>query len=197
MNASSSRLLLALLSICLSVACSSEKVDLRPSNPVLVDLDGVEHRPLELAADELRVLIFITHDCPVANAYAPEVNRIIEEYSTRGVEFALVYVEPNVEREVLATHAREHELAGTLLLDGDHDLVDALGAEVTPEAFVLRGEANGYRVGYGGRIDDRNVAFGKKRSVPSQLDLRDALDALLAGEAVEPARTQAVGCYIE
>ena len=49
---------------------------------------------------------------------------------------------------------------------------------------------------YLGRIDDQYPGLGKKRTAPSQRDLRNALDAVVAGRSVKVARTEAVGCSI-
>ena len=186
--------LLALLGLGLVTACSPAG---SASGIELGALAGGRLRPLELAPGDLRVIVFITHDCPIANAYAPELNRLAESYGEQGVELLLVHTEKGVETPLLEEHAADHGLRAEVALDPEHLLVDALGAEVTPEAFVLQGEDGGFALRYAGRIDDRNVAFGKKRLVAGQHDLREALDALLAGELPAVERTEAVGCYID
>jgi hypothetical protein len=50
---------------------------------------------------------------------------------------------------------------------------------------------------YLGRIDDRFPDLGVRREEPTTHELRDALDAVLAGKPVETPRTLAVGCFIE
>jgi hypothetical protein len=49
---------------------------------------------------------------------------------------------------------------------------------------------------YLGRIDNRYVGFGKRREQVTAHDLRDALEAVLAGRPVPRRRTEAVGCDI-
>ncbi|GIT77890.1 MAG: hypothetical protein Ct9H300mP32_2720 [Verrucomicrobiota bacterium] len=66
--------------------------------------------------------------------------------------------------------------------------------QVTPEAAVF--DAKG-RLIYRGRIDDLYADFGKKRARPTRHDLRDTLDALLAGKRLTKRTTKAVGCYID
>ena len=90
------------------------------------------------------------------------------------------------------THATEYGLPGTVLIDPGHELVAALGATMTPEAVVRhRG-----RVVYRGRIDDRWRALGARRRQPKQHDLRDVIDAIVAGAPVPAARTEVVGCLL-
>jgi hypothetical protein len=49
---------------------------------------------------------------------------------------------------------------------------------------------------YRGRIDDRYVDFGKRRPEPMTHDLREALEAILAGRPVARPRTEPIGCDI-
>jgi len=80
------------------------------------------------------------------------------------------------------------------VLDHDHKLTRFAGAEVTPEAAVFDGK--GLLV-YRGRIDNLYADFGKKRAKPTRRDLRETLDALLAGKRLAKRTTKAVGCYID
>ena len=79
-----------------------------------------------------------------------------------------------------------------LLKDVGNALADRLGAERTPEVFVLD---QGRVVRYRGRIDDQ-FSFGVHRPVPTRHELADALEDLLAGRAVAVARTEVAGCRI-
>ena len=67
------------------------------------------------------------------------------------------------------------------------------GATVTPEVVVLSGAG---AVLYLRRIDNRNEDLGRSRTVTTEFDLRDALDAVLAGRPVTRPLTTAVGCGI-
>jgi hypothetical protein len=49
---------------------------------------------------------------------------------------------------------------------------------------------------YSGRIDNFYAALGRPRQRVTEHDLRDALDAVLAGRPVPRPRTDAVGCHI-
>ena len=76
-------------------------------------------------------------------------------------------------------HAREFGLTLPVLIDAKHELVSAAGITRTPEVAVFTPDGT---LAYRGRIDDRYAGFGKKRPVPTQRDLRDALTAIAAGE---------------
>ena len=64
---------------------------------------------------------------------------------------------------------------------------------ITPEVAVLTLDG---QMAYRGRIDDTYPGLGQKRNAPLRRDLREALDAILAGKPVAVPRTEAVGCFI-
>ncbi len=163
------------------------------SNLSFKDVQGATHQPLVAAGQKATVLFFVLSDCPIANSYAPEINRIADVYSARGVRSYLVYVEDDLSVAAGRQHAQEHEYRFPVLLDPGHQLVNFALATVSPEVAVL---APDNTVLYRGRIDDRAVALGKSRVAPSRHDLRLALDAVLDGKPVANPITKAVGCYI-
>lgn len=164
-----------------------------PSSTPFTDLDGVSHAPLDVGEAAAHVLLFTTVDCPIANGYAPAIRELAAAYGPRGVRFFLVHVDPDVDPPQARRHAGEYGYELPILLDGQHELVRAMGATITPEAVVL---GPGGSLVYRGRIDDWYAALGRKRSRPTTADLRDALDAVLAGRPVAVPRTEAVGCLI-
>lgn len=143
---------------------------------------------------EPMVLIFISQYCPIANGYAPEINRLVAEYTDDGVSFVLVHPEQTIQPASAKQHAADYGHTCPILIDTEHQLVKATGVTITPEAALITG---GGTIAYRGRIDDRYAAIGVKRTVPRQTELRDAIDAVLAGRPVRVDRTEAVGCHIE
>lgn len=141
----------------------------------------------------LTVLIFISTDCPVSNRYAPEIARLHDEFTRRGVHFRLVYPNPLDVDAAIQQHLDEYGLPHVAERDPAHTLVRLAGATITPEAAVF--DAQG-KIVYRGRIDDRFVELGRERPAATVHDLRNALSALVAKRAIPRARTQAVGCYI-
>ena len=158
----------------------------------IADLEGRPCTPLLLAGSKANVVIFITNDCPIANAYAPEIQAIMRDYSPRGAAFFLVHVDPDLTSEKAKQHAADFGYQCRILLDPKHLLVKRLEADITPEAFVISPGGVAYR----GRIDDLFADLGKKRRQARNRDLRNALAAVLAGKPVPNSKTEAVGCYI-
>jgi hypothetical protein len=164
-----------------------------PANPVLTDLQGVPRKPLSPAGADASVLIFIRTDCPISNTYAPEINLLVNKYGGRKIAFYVVYAMKDLSESDARRHVKAYGYSCPAIIDRRHELVDAVGATVTPEAAVIN--PNG-EVVYRGRIDDLFVAIGRQRYHASTHDLRDVLDLILAGRPIAVARTPAVGCAI-
>ena len=161
---------------------------------VFTDIKGKNHTPFASAKTKAVVFIFLLRDCPVSNVYAPEITRIHSEYSKKGVALYLVHPDPDTDAKSALTHASEYKLTTPVVLDHDHKLTRLADAQVTPEAAVFDDKG---RLVYRGRIDNLYADFGKKRAKPTRHDLRDTLDALLAGKRLAKRTTKAVGCYID
>ena len=159
----------------------------------LFDLDGKPVDPFARNDAKASVFVFTRTDCPISNRYAPELKRIHETFSSRGVRFLLVYPDPDEKPEAIARHLEDFDYPFEALLDPRHALVSLTGARVTPEAAVFDREG---RHVYSGRIDDVYVDFGKRRPAPTTRDLAQALTATLDGRPVAEARTTAIGCFI-
>lgn len=125
------------------------------------------------------VLVFITPECPLANASVPVLNALAREFGPRGCTFVGAYVDPTLPPPVLAQHTRDYALAFATTDDREHRLVRLTGATYTPEVFVFA--ADGTRL-YRGRIDDRVGDFGAARPTAVQQNLREVLAALTSGQ---------------
>lgn len=146
------------------------------------------------------VFVFTRTDCPISNRYAPEIKRIYDAYSSRGVKFYLVYPDREETAATIARHREEYGYPMPAIEDPSHQLTARASATITPEAAVFvpihSASKSEWRLAYHGRIDDRYVDFGKFRQEASVHDLQNAIDAVLAGRAPSPAVTKSVGCYI-
>ena len=159
----------------------------------LRDVDGIEHRQSEWAGKRAIAVFFKTVDCPLSNGYVPEMNRIRQEYAARGVAFYAVEADTTLATADVRRHAKEFGFTYPVLIDKRQILARLSGATATPEVAVL---SNTGKVLYLGRIDNRVEDFGQNRNVVTQHDLRDALDAVLAGRPVPHPTTKVVGCAI-
>lgn len=138
------------------------------------------------------VYLFLAHDCPIANRYAPEIKRIYNDYKSKGVAFCRVYIRSEEDKDDVVQHTKDFGYEFPACIDPDLKFVKVTGATVTPQAVVLGKDR---RMLYRGRIDAQNVEHGKVRE-GYRRDLRLALDQILAGQPVEMPETAAVGCFI-
>jgi peroxiredoxin len=157
------------------------------------DTGGGVHATSEWSGAKAVLLFFVMTDCPVANGYVPEMNRIREAYAPRGVRVYAVQTDTTIPDAAVAAYAHDYHYSFPMLLDPRQELVALAGATMVPQAAVLSPDG---RVLYLGRIDNRVVDFGKQRPQATEADLREALDAVLAGKPVPHPFTKAIGCAI-
>lgn len=146
------------------------------------------YQPADLGRAKATVFLFTSSQCPVANAYTQRIIALGRDYETKSVRFFLVH-ESGENAATLLRYVRERGFPmPSVRDDGALRLADQLDASTTPEAVVLDNQA---RVRYRGRIDnsrDPDKVFRR--------DVRDALDAVLAGRPVARPRMLAFGCTI-
>jgi hypothetical protein len=161
--------------------------------PELRGVDGKAQYPFQVSG-KAQVLLFVMTDCPISNFYAPEIQRICNEYGPKGAGCSLVYEDLTVDAQRVGKHLAEYGYRNVgALLDPDRKAAHRAGATVTPEAVVL--DATG-EVRYRGRIDNFYAALGKPRRRATTHELQDAVEAVLAGKPVAVPEAKALGCYI-
>lgn len=152
--------------------------------------DGKEYSlSAMLKENKYAVIMFISTECPVSNAYNERMAKLHEAYAKKGVAFAGINANKEESVKDIAEHAKEKGLTFPVLKDDLNKIADLYGALATPEVYVV--DQKGALL-YHGRIDD-----SRKPEKIQTRDLANALDALLAGKAVPVAQTKAVGCTIK
>jgi len=162
--------------------------------PEWVDLEGVDgelHKLTDLKEAKAVLVVFTCNHCPVAKAYEDRIIALNKDYHEKGVEVVAINVN-NMEADKLPAmkeRAKEKGFEFAYLYDPSQAIGRAYGATVTPHAFVLDGDRN---VAYIGAIDDN-----MKADEAQEHYVRDALDAVLAGQAVKTSTTKPSGCGIQ
>lgn len=180
------------LLVMLALACGA----IHAAGPVrfeLRDTNGIVHTAREWQGKRAVVLFFTMTDCPLANGYVPEMNRLRTVYEARGVAFYAVQADNTVADAAAKKYAQEYGYTFPMLNDSRLTLARLTGAKVTPEVAVLSSSGE---VLYLGRIDNKVEDLTRPRYAATEPELRNALDAVLAGKAPKDARTRAVGCSI-
>jgi len=155
----------------------------------LPDVSGTAHSLASLKGKNGSVLIFIAVQCPVSNAYNERMEKLAQDYKARGITVIGINSNSPESAADVKSHAAQNNLTFAILKDNGSKLADTLGATRTPEAYFL--DANN-KLLYHGRIDNsRDV------SQVNSSELRDALEATLAGKPVGKATANAFGCSIK
>jgi thiol-disulfide isomerase/thioredoxin len=166
-----------------------------PHDLTLRCLDGTEIEPFaDPNETKAVVLVFISTDCPIANAYLPYLQRLEAEYRSRGIEMFLVHSSSDVDEISAKAHAEEFGISLPIVLDANQVIARRVGAKVTPEAIVIPHDSG--KPAYRGAIDNLYAEYGKKRRAATEHYLANALNDLLARKTVSVPQTKPVGCFI-
>ena len=155
----------------------------------LPDYNGVKHSLTDYKDAKAVVVMFIATQCPVSNGYNTRMVALNADYKDKGIVFLGINSNKQESIEDVKEHAKAHGFEFTVLKDDRNVIADKFGASVTPEIYVI---SPSLEILYHGRIDD-----SRRESEVKSRDLRDALDAVLAGKPVAEVQTKAFGCTIK
>ena len=155
----------------------------------LPDTDGKEHSLNALKGKNGAVLIFVAVQCPVSNAYNERMEKLAQDYRESGINVIGINANVGDSAEAVKAHAAAHKFTFPILKDPGNKIADRLGASVTPEAYFIDASK---KLVYRGRIDN-----AKDATQVNSNDLRNALDATLAGKPVAKTTANAFGCSIK
>ena len=156
------------------------------------------HKLFDGKNGKVDVIVFSSTDCPIANAMAPEIERIHQNLQKRGGELILVHVWEGRTYADANEHAKDYGLTMEILVDSDHQLVKQFDAKITPEAVVIRYDKNNNpEVVYRGLINNLFDSPGNRRDEATEHYVRDAIDAAFSGGNVSPSYRTPTGCVIE
>ena len=200
---------IACLSTCLvaaSLALAAEEHPILPLGSPAPDfdlpgVDGKSHRLQNFAYAKVLAVVFTCNHCPTAQYYEERLKQLASAYPRE--QFALVAISPNDPQSVrldelgwtdlsdslpeMKLRAKERGFNFPYLYDGDReDASRAYGPAATPHIFIFDRER---KLRYQGAIDDSERVQRVKTHYA-----RNAIDALLKGEAPSPPRTKVVGC---
>lgn len=156
-----------------------------------VDVRGLTRSLGDLGEREAAVLVFLTEDCPLARRALPRLVALEAATRDRGARFLLVDVGRDAEPTAAAALALNHGVGFPIVLDPGATAARRCGVTHVPTAVVL--DAAGALV-YRGRIDDA-LRPGVDRA-PEREELKEALEDVLAGQAVRVAEAPADGCVV-
>jgi peroxiredoxin len=160
----------------------------------LPDTEGATHSLSEASGAPATVVFWTCNHCPYALAWHDRLVDAARDYSDRGVRFYAVNSNdaeryPADSYDAMRERVAAEQWPFPYLHDESQQAARAWGAKVTPDVFVLDSE---HRLRYRGAPDPDYDDPSHEAAW-----LREALDALLAGEEVGRAETEPVGCSVK
>jgi len=170
----------------------------------LPGVDGKSYSLKDFNKADALVIIFSCNHCPTAQAYEDRIISLAKDYKPKGV--AVVMISPNSLQglnlselgysdmgdsfEEMKMRAEDKGFTFPYLYDGDEQKTAlAYGPVATPHCFVFDREMI---LRYTGRVDG-----SEKPGTGKGEDVRNAIDAVLAGEKVANPVTKVFGCSIK
>ncbi|MCW1924101.1 redoxin family protein [Luteolibacter arcticus] len=168
----------------------------------LPGIDGKKHKLAEYADAKVLCLVFTCNHCPDAIAAGPRMEEIHQQYKDKGVAMVAInsssplgltpdelgYGAHGDSFEEMPAFAKDNGWTMPYLYDGETQTLSmAVGAQSTPHVFVFGQDR---KLAYTGRLDDAQ----RKTGPVEKSYLKDALDAVLAGQPVKEPVTRSFGC---
>jgi peroxiredoxin len=160
----------------------------------LPGIDGDSHSLEDYADKPALAVVWSCNHCPYVQAWEGRMIDLQREFGDRGL--ALVAINsndadayPEDSFDAMKARAGQQGFNFDYLYDEDQSVLNAYGAERTPEVFLFDADR---RLVYHGAIDD-----SREEGEVTQRYLGDAIEALLAGEEPPVADTPAVGCTVK
>ncbi len=161
----------------------------------LPGVDGKDYSLADFAEHKLLVVVFSCNHCPYVIGSEDRMNVFHADYAPRGV--AMIAINSNeIENhptdsfEHMVQRAAEKGFEFPYLRDESQDAAKAYGALRTPHYYVFDEQRT---CRYTGRMDDNPRQAGDETTH----ELRDAVDALLAGGAPPVEMTNPLGCNVK
>lgn len=141
------------------------------------------------------IVMFTCNHCPYVQAYEERLINLQNDYKDKGVQFIAInsndekaYPEDSFEK--MTSRAKTKGYNFPYLRDNTQETAKIFGATFTPEIFLFDKNRT---MQYHGRIDDN----WQEPNKVTKHNLKDAIEAILAGKEVNRADTQAIGCSVK
>jgi len=161
----------------------------------LPGVDGREYTLGSFKEAKVLIVVFSCNHCPAVIGSQDRMIRMCKDYKPKGVEMIAINSNedknhPDDSFEKMKQRAREKGFPFPYVRDETQEVALAYGALRTPHFYVFDGQR---RLCYTGRMDDNPYDASKAASH----DLRNALDALLAGKKPPVELTNPIGCNVK
>jgi glutathione peroxidase-family protein len=183
---------------CLTIL-SAKELDLGSILPLgdikMADISGKDVSLNDAKGKNGLLVIFSCNTCPWVIAWEDRYVELADTYKDKGVGIVAINSNEtqfeNVDSmEEMQAHAKEQGYNFYYTMDNGSKLASEFGATRTPHIYLFD---NKDKLVYRGAIDDN----ARKPDKVENTYLADAIDNMLAGSAIDPTATKALGCAIK
>ncbi len=148
----------------------------------------------QYSKNKATVYAFVSPECPLCQGYSLTMRNLDKQFSSKGIKFYAIVAGTFYNQQEVLNYKKKYQVPFEILYDKKNSLVKIFNATITPEVFVVN-ENN--KIIYSGRIDNWAYAPGKKRTIVTEHNLENALQAIVMHKPISVSKTKAIGCFIE
>lgn len=161
----------------------------------LPGIDGKNHALADYRDAKVLVIVFSCNHCPFVVGSEARMKQFVADYQDQSVQMVAINSNetdnhPTDSFEHMVEHAKQIGMTWPYLRDESQEVARAYGALRTPHFYVFDPQRT---LKYTGRMDDAPREPGKETT----RELRDAVDAVLAGKTPEVPLTNPIGCNVK
>lgn len=185
----------ALLALWLIVALYSQasQATLRADNFVLIDHKGKAHELYYHRDSNAVVIVAQGNGCQIVRSNLEDLRKLRDDYADQDVEVLMLNANLQDTRSTIAAEAEEWGADFPILKDRTQIIAKSLKLSRTGEVLVINPKT--WEVVYRGPLSDR-VDYERQKDKANKHYVRDALDALIAGNDVTLKQVNSPGCII-
>ncbi len=161
----------------------------------LPSVDGKLYQLADFKDTNGLVILFICNHCPYVKAIEDRLLALAKHFSKKSVQFVAICSNdpsenPEDAPEALLIRWQEKRYSFPYLVDGTQNAARAFDAVCTPDLFVYD---KARKLQYRGRLDDSWRDPGRVK----REELKEAIEAVLQGGAINELQNPSMGCSIK
>ncbi len=178
----------------------AEKYKLQIGDPAprfedLKGIDGDAYSLGDFSDAKALLVVFSCNHCPYVQAYESRMQQVYEDYKDKGMAMVAINSNdatqyPEDSFDEMKKRAETQGLTFPYVRDKTQKVAEAYGAQCTPHVMIFDQD---HKLAYQGRYDDEK----DDPEAGNAVDVRNALDAILAGKEPEEPITRAFGCSVK
>lgn len=191
--------LFGMVSLCLMSFTTGDPLSIGSLMPMadhkMKDVSGIEISMKDAMKENGVLVMFSCNTCPYV-IKNQERTTSIANYATKN-KLGVILLNSNEalrgdadSYEAMKDYAKEQQYKWNYVVDQNHAVADAFGANRTPECFLFD---KNLKLVYHGAIDDNP----SDASAVGRIHLQQAIDELMAGKDISVKKSRSVGCTIK